>query len=94
MKLLFENWRGYLKEESMSDEDWKQALRRWEELLFAIKSEEGYMGREGADPYIEVSRLEDLLFRSAESPYNLEDPVKMRSRAEKEGTSIPPLDDE
>ena len=101
MKLLFENWRGYLQEEPRTDEDWKRDLRRWEELLFAIKGEEGYIGgplataEEGGDPYIEVNDLEKLLFGDPMSPwYNSKNRKAMRDRAETEGTSIPPLDDE
>ena len=50
---------------------------------------------EGGDPYIEVNDLEKLLFGNPMRPlYNSKDLKAMRDRAETEGTSIPPLDDE
>jgi len=88
MKLLIENWRGYLRQESDD-----RTLRQWQLLVHNIWEINNSGGRATTDQYDELEALESKL-RRPNGPYDPQELRQMKDKVEREGTSIPPQDDE
>ena len=86
MKLLIENWRTYL------NEDIEKTLREWELLVHDIWETNNSGGQASMDQYDRLEGLEALL-RRPNGPYDPQELLQMKDKAEREGTSIPPAAD-